>query len=214
MLDDEQREAFVAQLAQELGDARRLGRGGAGGRLVDEQHRRAGRVGGGEHQHALVARRAARRAGPSRGSPKRARIALGLGDERRVLGAVLRRREERAEEARAPAPAGRGDEQVLERGQRREDRRRLQRARPPRRRRRSVPASGAIVPASMRSTVVLPEPFGPISAVTVPGCGAERDVVRRDERAVALDEAAAPRGRARQGARARCPRRSGAASPA
>ena len=167
VLDDDQREAFAAQFAQELGDARGLGRRGAGGRLVDQQDGRAGRVGG-----ASISTRwspaDSSPAGPSRGSPKRARIVsasatnaassarcCGVAKSERKKPARLRRPAEATSRCSSGVSDGKTESPAA--------------CAPPRRRRRSGRRPGAIVPASMRSTVVLPEPFGPISAVTVRG---------------------------------------------
>ena len=111
-----------------------------------------------------------------------ARRALSLGDRfvRRAFGV---RRHACGTGRRAAAEAG-ADERVLERGQLGEDRRRLLRAddslpstRALRRRpvelacrsRATDPASGTSSPTSALSAVVLPAPFGPISACTAPG---------------------------------------------
>ena len=67
---------------------------------------------------------------------------------------------------------------------------------------RTVPVSLCSVPQMQLTSVLLPEPFGPIRPSRSPGCDVEIDAVERDEAAEALADIA------RRGAAARSSRRS------
>ena len=139
-----------------------------------------GRIRRRQHQHALLARRelgppASSAGQPERGEHRARPRATNAASSARACG-VAKSVRKKPPRRRRPR---RADEHVLERGQRREDRGRLQRADDAAAAPSIVPASGAIAPASRRRTVVLPEPFGPTSAVIEPGVDGERDVRRR-----------------------------------
>ena len=165
--------------------ATRLSRGvEAGGRLVEQQHRRVGDAGAGDrHQLALALaqlagrsvaeRRRCRRCSSARRHLARCR-SLARGAEGRdadvLLDASGRRR------ARAPGTSGRAR---VGPGRAAAGRSMRGAARGgPCRRPRAKPVMASI-------TLVLPAPFGPMSPTTVPGATSQRDVVDGDDAAVA-----------------------------
>ena len=212
VLDDEQRQALVAQRRAGARRSarprwrrrRRSARRRAARARRSRRRRRASAPAGRRPAARPPARRAGARSGRGSSRPRRRT----LRPRRACCGVAKQRTDEARRGVRRPAEATSRCSSGVSDGKTAvacsvRDRRR--------RRRRSRPASGAIVPASMRSTVVLPGAVRADERGHGPRLGADGDVVGCDERAVALDEAARLEAAPGRRARVRCRRRSAAA---
>ena len=190
-----------------------LGRGRAGRRLVDEQHRRAGRIRRREHQHAAGRRTTAAAAGrvgagARTGAAIRSASATNAASSARACGVD----DERADEAAAPAPSGRADEHVLEWRQRREHRGRLERANDTAGR-VDLPASGAIGAGEQTQDGCLARAVRADERGDRAGRSGDVDVLRGGDPAEPLARPVAVEAARRPGAAAACPRCAGARGP-